>query len=113
MHVAMDSGVLTKINSRYNVEVNGVLRHVCDIRPRNEWQSVGRFSALTPFFALLDGVDTGTDFELENIDEPQLEHEQHVAQTENTSGDAGCGERRGSRERRAPSYLNDYVLDDL
>ena len=36
MHVAMDSGVLTKINSRYNVEVNGVLRHVCDIRPRNE-----------------------------------------------------------------------------
>ena len=107
-----DRGVVTKINSRHNVEVNGVPRHVCDIRPRNECQSVGRFSAL-PFFALLDGVGTGTDVELENINEPQLEHEQHVAETENTSGDAGCGERRGSRERRAPSYLNDYVLDDL
>ena len=64
--------------------------------------SVGRTVFCPTFFALLDGVGTGIDVELENIDEPQLEHEQHVAETENTSGDAGCGERRGSRERRAP-----------
>ena len=51
--------------------------------------------------------------EIENIDEPQLKHEQHVAETENTSRDASCGERQGSQERQATSYLNDYFLEDL
>ena len=62
-------------------------RHVCDIKMRNECQSVGQFSSLT-FFAHLDDIRTGTGVELENVDESQLAHEQHITENESISADA-------------------------
>ena len=52
-------------------------------------------------------------WELEKIYDRQLALEQHVIETESTSGDARCSECGGSRESRVSSYQNGYIVYDL
>ena len=105
-------GIVTKVNSEHNVEVDGVPRHVCNMRRR--WADEGERDDKSLISANLPTV--GPNF-VSSSSEPNFERdaERRNATLENgndVENESLLLPRRGSRARRLPAHLKDFFVND-
>ena len=106
-------GRVTKVVSNNNVEVNGIPRHILDIRAFvEEEEDASRSGASTRTTRALREVeesgDGGDDDDGEGEDDGESEDDSEAE--DNSEGeDGGEGGGRPVRERRAPVWFRDYV----
>ena len=101
-----------KVNSKHNVEVDGVPRHVCDMRRR--WADQGERDDESLILANLPTV--GPNF-VSSSSESNFERntERRNATLENgndVENESLLLPRRGLRARRLPEHLKDFFVND-
>ena len=105
-------GIVTKVNSEHNVEVDGVPRHVCDMRRR--WEDEGERDDESLISANLPTV--GPNF-MSSSSESNFERdaERRNAILENgndVENESLLLSRRRLRARRLPAHLKDFFVND-
>ena len=105
-------GIVTKVNSEHNVEVDGVPRHVCDMRRR--WTDEGKRDDESLISANLSTV--GPNFESSSFKSNfERDAERRNATQENGNdieNESLLLPRRGLRAKRLPAHLKDIFVND-
>ena len=101
---------MTKVNSEHNMEVDGVPRHVCDMRRR--WADEGERDDESPISANLPPV--GLNFVSSSSESNfKRDAERHNATLENgndVENESLLLPRRGLCARRLPAHLKDFFV---
>ena len=104
-------GIVTKVNSEHNVEVDGVPRHVCDMR---RWADEGERDDKSLISANLPTI--GPNFVSSSFESNfERDAERRNATLENgndVEDESLLLPRRGLRARRLPAHLKEFFVND-